>query len=44
MLADQKLLDTVGSSNLGNQLNDLRVPVSSITANDQEASLNTFWD
>jgi hypothetical protein len=44
MLADQKLLHAIGSSNLGNQLDNLRVPVSSVTTNDQEASLDTFWD
>jgi hypothetical protein len=42
MLADEKLLHAVRSSNLGNQLDDLGVPVSSITTNDQEASLDTF--
>jgi hypothetical protein len=44
MLADQKLLYAIGSSNLGYQLDNLRVPVSSITTNDQEASLDTFWN
>lgn len=44
MLADEKLLHAVGSSNLGNQLDDLGVPVSPITTNDQEASLDTFWN
>jgi hypothetical protein len=44
MLADQKLLHTVSGSNLGNQLDHLWVPVSPITTNDQEASLDTFWN
>ena len=42
MLTDQKLLHTVRSSDLGNQLDDFRVPVSSITTNDQEAACNTL--
>jgi hypothetical protein len=44
MLADQKFLYAICSSNLGNQLDNLGVPVSSITTNDQEASLDTFWN
>jgi hypothetical protein len=34
ILSDQKLLDTVRGTNLGNQLDDFGVPVSPITAND----------
>lgn len=41
-LTDQKLLDTVGGSNLCDQLNDLWVPVSSIASNDQEAVLHAL--
>lgn len=44
VLADEKLLDTVCGTNLGNQLNDLWVPVASITTDDQEGVLNTFWN
>jgi len=43
-LTDQQLLDTVCSSNFGNQLHNLWVPVSSITTNNQEAILDSFWD
>lgn len=42
ILTDQKLLDSVRSSNLGYQLDNLGVPVSAITADDQEASLDAF--
>lgn len=44
ILTDQELLDAICSSNLGNQLHNFWVPVSSITTNDQEAALDTFWD
>ena len=44
VLADQKLLHTVGSSNLGNQLHNLWVPVPAITTNNQEAIFDTFWN
>jgi len=44
ILANQKLLHAIGSSNLRNQLHDLGVPVSSITTNDQETVLDAFWD
>ncbi len=43
-LTDQELLDTICSTNFCNQLDNLGVPVSSITTNDQEAVLDTFWD
>jgi hypothetical protein len=43
VLADQELPDTVGSSNLGDQLNDLRVVEAAITANDEESTLGTLW-
>jgi hypothetical protein len=43
-LTDQKLLHSIGSSNLRDQLHDLGVPVSSITTNDQETVFGSFWD
>lgn len=36
VLADEQLLDTVGGTNLGNQLDDLGVPEATITTNDEE--------
>lgn len=36
VLADDELLDAVGGTNLGNQLDHLRVPVSAIATNDEE--------
>lgn len=42
VLSDEKLLHTIGSTNLRNDLGDFRVPVSSITADDEEGSLNSF--
>lgn len=36
VLADEKLLDAVCSTNLGNQLNDLGVPEAAIATNDEE--------
>jgi hypothetical protein len=36
ILADQQLLDAVGSTDLGDQLGDLWVPVSAIATNDKE--------
>lgn len=44
ILADNELLDAVRSSDLSDQLNDLRVPVSAITTNDEGAALNAFGD
>lgn len=44
ILTDQKLLDTICSSNLSDQLYDLWIPVSSITTNDEETILDTFGD
>lgn len=38
VLADEELLDTVGGTNFGNQLNDLRVPVATIATDDEEGS------
>lgn len=35
VLTDQELLDTVGGTNLGDQLSDLGVPVATITTNDK---------
>lgn len=36
ILADQELLDTVGSTDLGDQLDDLGVPEPAITADNEE--------
>lgn len=36
ILADEELLDTVASTNFGNQLDNFRVPVASITTNHKE--------
>ena len=36
VLADEKLLDAIGGTNLGNQLDDLGIPEATITSNDQE--------
>jgi hypothetical protein len=38
ILADEELLYTVGSTDLGNQLDDLGVVVAAITTNDEERS------
>jgi hypothetical protein len=37
-LADEELLDAVCGTNLGDQLNDLGIPVAAITANDEEST------
>ena len=42
ILSDQELLDAVSCTNLGYQLHDLWIVVSSISANDQEAVFDTF--
>jgi hypothetical protein len=44
ILADKKLLDAVSGSNLCNELHNLWVPVSAVTANDEEASLDALGD
>lgn len=36
VLADEELLDAVCGTNLGNNLDDLRVPETAVTANDKE--------
>jgi len=38
ILTDQELLDAVGWTDLGNQLDHLGVPEASITANDEESA------
>lgn len=38
VLADEELLDTVSSANLGNQLDHLGVPVAAIATDDEEGS------
>ena len=42
VLPNKQLLHSVRSANLGDQLDDLRVVVTSISANDQEAPLGAF--
>lgn len=42
VLADQQFLDSVCRANLGNQLDNLRVVVTSIATNDEEASVHAF--
>jgi hypothetical protein len=44
ILADQELLDAVGSANLGDGLGDFGVPVAAITTNDEERALDAFRD
>lgn len=36
VLADEELLDAVSSTNLGDQLNDLGIPETTVTTNDEE--------
>lgn len=43
VLADQELLDTIGSTDLGNQLNDFGVVEATIAADDEESTLGTLW-
>jgi hypothetical protein len=42
ILTDQQLLDTVGGTNLGDQLSDLWVPVAAITANDEDGAVDAL--
>lgn len=42
VLSDQELLDTICSTDLCNCLNDLRVVVATVTANNEERTLNAF--
>ena len=44
ILTDQKLLDTVSSTNLCDQLGDLWVVVAAISTNNEEGSLRAFRD
>jgi hypothetical protein len=44
ILADEELLDAVCSTDLGDQLYNFWVPVSSITTNDKETVLDTLWN
>jgi hypothetical protein len=44
ILSDQKLLDSVCGTNLGNKLGNLGIPVTTITTNDQERALGAFGD
>ncbi len=41
VLTDKELLDTVGGANLGDQLDDLGVPVASIPPNHQERAYSS---
>lgn len=36
VLADEELLDAVSGTNLGDQLNDLGIPETTVTTNDEE--------
>jgi len=38
VLADEQLLDAVGGADLGNQLDDLGVPVAAVAADDEKGS------
>jgi hypothetical protein len=42
ILTDKQLLDTVGGTNLGNQLSNLGVPVAAITANDEDGAVDAL--
>ena len=42
ILADQELLDAVGSTDLGDLLCDLRVPVATITTDNEESVLSAL--
>lgn len=42
ILSDQELLDTIGSTNLGNQLDNLWVVVATVAANDEECAISTL--
>ena len=42
ILTDQQLLDTVGCADFGDLLCDLRVPVTTVTTNNEESTLNAL--
>jgi hypothetical protein len=44
VLTDQELLHAIGSTNLGNGLSDLGVPVTAITTNNEERALYALGD
>ena len=44
ILADQELLDAVGSTDLCDLLSNLGVPVTTISSNDEECTLRAFRD
>lgn len=44
ILADQQLLDTVGSGDLGDLVDHFVVVVTAITTNDEERVLDTLWN
>jgi hypothetical protein len=44
IVSDDQLLDAICRANLRNNLCDFRIPVSSITTDDQCATFSTFWN
>lgn len=44
ILANEQLLDTVGSADLGDLLDNLRVEIATITTDDEESTFSTFRD
>lgn len=44
ILANQELLDSVCSTNLGDELCDLGIPVATVTTDNEESSLDAFRD
>lgn len=44
VLADYELFDAVSCANLGNQLCNLGVPVTSVTTDDESGALDAFGD
>lgn len=44
ILADQELLDAIGSAHLGDGLGDLGVPVTAITTDDEEGAVGALRD
>ena len=44
ILSDQKLLDSICGTDLGNKLGDFGVPVTTVTTDDQERALGAFGD
>ena len=44
ILSHKDLLHAISTTDLGDQLNDLGIPVTPISTNHKEATLNTFGD